>query len=93
MRRHLSEHTVSTDYEEGWSDLPNGDLLEVAEAAGYQLFVTTVQEIRYQQNLGERNIAILVLMSTSWPRIRERVDDVVEVINAMKVGSYAEISV
>ena len=62
LRRHLSEHTVTTVYEEGWSNLSNGELLDAAESAGYQLFVTTDQNLRYQQNLRERQLAIVVLL-------------------------------
>lgn len=54
LRRHLAEHTVKTAYEEGWSNLSNGDLLNAAGEAGYQLFVTTDQNLRYQQNLRGR---------------------------------------
>ncbi|NJN84017.1 MAG: hypothetical protein HC802_18230 [Caldilineaceae bacterium] len=65
LRRYLTEHDIGTTFEEGWSDLSNGDLLMVAEQAGYQLLVTTDQNLRYQQNLGARRIAVVVLMSTS----------------------------
>lgn len=93
LRRHLIEHTVKTAYEEGWSDLSNGDLLNAAEESGYNLFVTTDQNLRHQQNLRERQIAIVVLLSTSWPRIRRRVDEIREVISTMRAGGYAEIPI
>lgn len=91
LRQYLKEHTVKTAYEEGWSTLSNGDLLTEAEKAGYELFVTTDQNLRYQQNLRERQVAIVVLLSTSWPRIRPNAENVLEVINAMYSGGYAEI--
>lgn len=93
LRRHLAEHTVKTAYEEGWSNLSNGELLNAAEEAGYQVFVTTDQSLRYQQDLRDRRIAIVVLLSTSWPRIRLHIDDVREVINAMGSGGYTEIPI
>lgn len=61
LRRYLTDHSVTTAYEEGWSNLSNGDLLKSAEAKGYQLLITTDQNLRYQQNLSERKIAIVVL--------------------------------
>jgi hypothetical protein len=76
LRRYLVSHTVDTTYEQGWSNLSNGDLLNAAEKAGYQLLITTDQNLRYQQNLVSKPLAILVLLSTSWPRIRLRVDDI-----------------
>ncbi len=91
LRQFLINHTVKTAYEEGWSTLSNGDLLTEAEKAGYQLFVTTDQNLRYQQNLRERQIAIVVLLSTSWPRIRPKAEAVLEIINAMPSGGYEEI--
>jgi hypothetical protein len=60
LRRHLRGHSVTTAYEQGWSNLSNCELLKAAEEAGYQLFVTTDQNLRYQQNLRERQMAIIV---------------------------------
>ena len=91
LRQFLTDHTVKTAYEEGWSALSNGDLLTEAENAGYQLLVTTDQNLRYQQNLRERRIAIVVLLTTSWPRIRPKAQNILEVINAMHSGGYGEI--
>ena len=61
LRRYLTEHSVTTAYEEGWSNLSNGDLLKSAEDKGYQIFVTTDRNLRYQQNLSDRQIAIVAL--------------------------------
>jgi hypothetical protein len=93
LRRYLTEHSVTTAYEEGWSNLSNGDLLKSAEDKGYQIFVTTDRNLRYQQNLSDRQIAIVVLLSTSWPKIRTQTDKVCGVINEIKLGDYAEISI
>lgn len=65
LRKHLTEHQVSTAFEKAWSDLKNGELLQKAEEEGFDALVTTDQNLRYQQNLQERNIASVVLMSTS----------------------------
>lgn len=93
LRRHLAGHEVQTAYERGWSDLSNGELLRVAEEAGFQLFVTTDQNLVYQQNLRGRQIAIVVLLSTSWPRIRHRVDEIAKIVDAIGPGGYAEIPI
>ncbi len=84
---------MTTAYEAGWSALSNGDLLVAAEKAGYQILVTTDQNLRYQQNLQERRISIVVLLSTSWPRIRLRIDPVRQAIDASSVGGYVEIAI
>jgi len=91
LRRQLTEHQVNTAYEQGWSTLSNGNLLRTAEQAGYQLLITTDQNLRYQQKLTDRQIAILVLRSTSWPRIRLRVDEIHTTVDEMKPGDYREI--
>ena len=93
LRKYLTEHSVTTAYEEGWSNLSNGDLLKSAEGKGYQIFVTTDRNLRYQQNLSDRQIAIVVLLSTSWPKIRTQTNKVCDVINEIKLGDYAEISI
>ena len=41
LRQHLFEHSVATAYEQGWSNLTNGNLLDTAEQAGYDLLITT----------------------------------------------------
>ena len=93
LRRHLTGHSVTTAYEQGWATLSNGELLKAAEEAGFQLFVTTDQNIRYQQDLRERQMAIVVLLSTSWPKISRRVDEISKVIDTMSSGGYAEIPI
>ena len=91
LRTHLPGHTVETTYERGWSNLKNGDLLLRAEAEGFDALVTTDQQLRHQQNLTGRKIGVVVLMTTSWPRIRGHIDSVVQVIDNLRPGSYEEI--
>ena len=61
-----------------------------AEECGYELLITTDQQLRNQQNLADRQLAMLVLLSTSWPRIRLRIDEIEEVVNGMQPGEYRE---
>lgn len=91
LRRALHPHTVDTAAELGWSAFQNGQLLERAELEGYELLVTTDQNLRYQQNLTTRRIAVIVLMTTSWPRIRSGVARVIEVVGAARCGAYTEV--
>lgn len=93
LRDSLTLHEVSTAYERGWSKLRNGELLDAAEREGFALFVTTDSNLRYQQNLQGRRIAIVVLSSTSWPRIREAIPAVADAINAASPGSYSEVNI
>src|ERR1019366_7357092 len=64
----------------GGSTLKNGELLLAAEGAGFTVFATT-DNLKYQHNLGARRIAIVVLSTTSWPRIRLVTEQVAQVID------------
>lgn len=91
LRRELPGHDVHTAAELGWSRLSNGDLLREAESAGLRAMVTTDQNLRYQQNLSERSIGIVVLKSASWPRIRSVTDNVAAALESVLGGGYTEV--
>ena len=93
LREALTQHEVSTAYEKGWSKLKNGELLDAAERGGFEVFVTTDSRLRYQQNLTSRQIAIVCLLSTSWPRINRAVGTVVSAVNDCAKGSYTEVAI
>jgi len=59
----IEEHTVTEARARGWAELVNGELLDKAEEAGFQVLVTTDKNLRYQQNLSDRGIAIVALPS------------------------------
>lgn len=91
LRRALAGHAVATTYEKGWATLANGALLTEAEAA-FDVFVTTDQSLRYQQNLAGRRLAILVLPTTSWPRLRPHAVLIAQVIASLGAGELREWS-
>lgn len=93
LRKRLSGHTVDTAFERGWSTLDNGVLLARAESEGYQLLSTTDQGLSYQQNLADRQLAIIVLLATSWPRIGQRVEHILTAIDQIEPGQYTEIPI
>lgn len=90
LKRHLSGHTVSTAYDMGWSNLANGDLLAKTESQ-FDLMVTTDQNLRYQQDLKGRKLAILVLPTTSWPEIQKHTSEIASAVSGMKPGAYLEM--
>jgi len=79
-----------TAFELGWANLENGALIASAEES-FDLLITTDQKLRYQQNLAGRKLSVLVLMTTSWPRIQEHVSEIVHAIRQIQVGEYREI--
>jgi hypothetical protein len=92
LRRHLAGHIIDTVYEQGWSTLKNGVLLTTAEQAGYDVFITTDQRLRYQQNLTGRQLAIGVLRTTEWPKIRQHIGQIQSTVDIVIAGSYHELS-
>jgi predicted nuclease of predicted toxin-antitoxin system len=93
LRRHLPRHDVATAAEMDWSQLTNGELLAAATEAGFEVLVTTDQNLRYQQNLKDRRIAVVVLMTASWPRISKKADKVAAAIEGAGSGDYIEVEV
>ena len=93
LRQLLSGHIVSTAYELGWSSLKNGELLSAAETHGYEVLVTTDANLRYQQNLTGRSIAVVVLNTTSWPRIRLATQAINAALSATGRGTYIEVKI
>jgi hypothetical protein len=93
LRRQLVGHAITTAYEQGWATLTNGALLDAAEHAGFEVLITTDQNLRYQQNLTGRRLALVVLQSTSWPRIRTQVAAIQAVLDTIVPGAYHEIAI
>jgi hypothetical protein len=89
----MLNHVVEVAYEKGWSNISNGELLKLAEAEGFDALITTDQNLRYQQNLTGRKIAIAVLLTTSWPRIKSHVAAVVQITDGLQPGDYIEIPI
>jgi hypothetical protein len=93
VRSYLVGHSVRTAAQQGWATLGNGELLKVAEAAGFDILLTTDKNIRYQQNLSGRKIAIVVLRQQQWPQLCLNVQHVIDTIQAATPGSYAEVEI
>jgi len=93
IRPFLKQHTVQTTAERGWDTLENGELLKAAEAAGFDVLVTPDKNIRYQQNLAVRTIALIVLGNPQWPVLRLHVQRVVAAVNAARPGSSTEVQI
>ena len=77
----------------GWEELSTGELIDVAEQAGFEVMVTTDKNIRYQQNLEARKIALVVLEHSQWPMVKLVAATIVAAVNAAEPGSYIEVDV
>ena len=92
MRRFLSKQEVLTVVEMQWPDqLENGELLRVAEDAGFDVLVTSDQNIRYQQDLTGRKLALVVLGSNIWPVVRDHGAEIAARVDATRPGSFGFI--
>jgi hypothetical protein len=91
LRHVLKDHTVVEAIERGWQRLANGALLDAAEADGFDVLVTADKNIRYQQNLTGRTIALVVIGNAQWPVLRRH--RVIAAVNAVMPGSYVEVEI
>ena len=93
LRRQLFGHEVETAVERGWDTLANGALLDRAEEAGFEVLLTTDQSIRYQQNMANRRVSVVVLMNTAWPRISRRAEVIRVSLEGLQPGEVREVPI
>ena len=93
LRRRLFGHEVETSVERGWDTLANGVLMDRAEEAGFDVLLTTDQSIRYQQNMSNRQIAVVVLMNTSWPRMARNTEVVRIALEGLQPGELKDVQI
>ena len=91
LRRFLAEFEISTAQEMGWGRVKNGELLKRAEGV-FDAFLTADQQLKYQQNLAGRQLAILVLSTNRWPNVKANTAQIIAAIQALKPGDYVELA-
>ncbi len=89
----IAHHTVTEARARGWGKLENGELLDQAEAAGFEVFVTADKNLSYQQDLSRRKIAIVVLGKGRWSLIKPHVARVLAAVDTATSGSFAEVEI
>ncbi len=82
-----------TAAQQGRDRLGNGDLLTAAEEPGFDLLLTTDKNMRCQQNLAGRKIAIVALGQQQWPILLPHVRSVIDAVGAAAPGSYTEVEI
>lgn len=93
IARSLQGHSVIEARAQGWDTLTNGELLNAAEEAGFDLLLTTDKNLRYQQNLAGRRIAIVVLGKGRWRFIEPILSKVVATVEMASPGSFAIVEI
>jgi predicted nuclease of predicted toxin-antitoxin system len=91
LRRFLPEHTVLVAQEMGWGQLKNGALLREAELQ-FDAFITTDQNMKYQQKVVGRELAVVVLPTNDWPAIRLKTEEIAARVAALKPGDFVELN-
>jgi predicted nuclease of predicted toxin-antitoxin system len=91
LREHLPNYDVSTAVYVGFGGFTNGDLLQAAEAAGFEVLLTGDLSIEYQQNLTGRKIAIVSLSANSWRIVRHHVQTISEAIGKSSPGTFLRV--
>lgn len=90
LRHVLAGHACTTATYRGWSGYANGELLRLAEAE-FDLFITCDQNLRYQQNLAGRRIAILELSCNDLRRLQAAADRIAEAAGKLAPGAYQHL--
>jgi hypothetical protein len=93
IARSLAGHTVKEARAQGWDTLSNGELLTAAEEAGFDVLLTTDKNLRYQQNIAGRKIAIVVLGRGRWRLIEPRLAEVAAAVNMATPGSFTLVEI
>jgi hypothetical protein len=92
LRRALIGHEVRTALQMGWDSLANGELMEAAENGGFDVMISADQNLRYQQNLSGRRLALVVLTTNHWDDIRPQADRVAAAVKAIQPGGYVTVA-
>ena len=84
LQAYLAGHEVQRAFQLGWEVKKNGELLALAEAAGFDVLVTTDQNLLHQQNLRGRKIAVFILGRGNWPEMQPHAQRIALEIDGIK---------
>ena len=73
--------------------MSDGDLLDIAESEGFELLKPTDQNMRHQQNLAGRRLAVIVLLSGAWPYARSRIEEIRAAVAQVQCGELREVAI
>lgn len=90
LRKHLPGHEVKTAQELGWNRLQNGDLIRAAEPQ-FDALITSDKNLKYQQNLAERKLAIIVLPTNYMPAVIRLAPKIALTLDRIQPGDFIEI--
>jgi hypothetical protein len=91
VRRMLAPRQVTTVQQAGFRGLQNGALLAALEGA-FDVFITADKNLRYQQNLTGRSLAIVELPTNRWPLLRPLEAKILKAIDSYQPSSYVTVT-
>ncbi len=91
LRRLLTEHDVAHVARLGWQGVSNGELIRRAEREGYEVMVTADRNLRYQQNMTDRQIALVVLSTSKWATVRAHLEHIREAVDQAQAGTFRTV--
>jgi hypothetical protein len=93
IRDALREHYVRTAHEQGWSALSNGELLNAAEQAGFDVLLSTDTGLPHEQNLKGRKLAVVILSKNRWILIEPRLPEIATALTSAKPGTFTVVEI
>ena len=88
--RFLAGHDVTTVQREGWAGFENVDLLNLVDGH-FDVMVLADKNLRYQQNLASRRIALVELPGNRWPVLERMATQIADAVNNARPGSYTTL--
>ena len=94
LARELREHDVRTVVQQKWTGLKNGELLQHARDAGFEVFVTADENLQYQQNLAQSSLGVIVVKAAKnrLEDLRPLIPSLLQAVSSVKPGTVARVS-
>lgn len=90
LKRLLTEVEITTVQDLSWTGITNGSLLQLAEER-FDVLITSDQNLRYQQNLANRQLAIIQLPTNQVPLVVKLAPAVQAALDRIRAGEFIEI--
>jgi predicted nuclease of predicted toxin-antitoxin system len=89
----LRRHQVTRADELAWQGLENGELLDAAEQAEFDILLTCDQNLRHQQNFAGRKLSVVILSTNHWPSLRLIADKIATALDFVQSGQVVMLDI
>ena len=93
LRLHLEKHETVTAVYSGFGGLKNGELLDAAEAAGFDVVITSDLGMQYQQNVAKRKLAVVELSAQGWEIVKNNIGMIADAVDTAKLGTLTRVDI